>query len=43
MKYLPYISDVAPADFWLYPKLQSVLKGKCFLDTENIKSTVNIF
>jgi hypothetical protein len=31
---------LAPADFWLLPKLKSVLKGKRFLDTEDIKSSV---
>jgi transposase len=36
----PYCPDLAPADFWLFPKLKSVLKGKRFLVIENIKSFV---
>jgi hypothetical protein len=30
----PYSPDLAPADFWLVPKLKSVLKGKRFSDFE---------
>jgi len=26
----PYSPDLAPADFFLYPKLKSTLKGRCF-------------
>jgi hypothetical protein len=40
MAYLPYCPDLAPGDFWLFPELRSVLKGKCFLDIEDIKSSV---
>jgi histone-lysine N-methyltransferase SETMAR len=36
----PYSPDLASADFWLFPKLMSVLKGKRFSDVENIKSSV---
>jgi histone-lysine N-methyltransferase SETMAR len=32
-----YSPDLAPADFWLFPKLKSELKGKFFLDVEDIK------
>jgi hypothetical protein len=35
--------DLAPAHFWLFPKLESVLKGKRFLDAEDIKSSVKKF
>jgi hypothetical protein len=35
-----YSPDLAPADFWLFPELKSVLKGKCFSDVKNIKSSV---
>jgi hypothetical protein len=35
--------DLAPSDFWLFPKFKSVLKGKRFLDIEDIKSSVKKF
>jgi hypothetical protein len=31
---------LAPADFWLSPKLKSVLKAERFSDVEDIKSSV---
>jgi hypothetical protein len=43
MDHLPYSPDVSQADFWLFPKLKSVLKAKCFLNTEGIKSCVKKF
>jgi hypothetical protein len=43
MDHLPYSPDLAPADFWLFPKLKSVLKGKRFSDVEDIKSSVKNF
>jgi hypothetical protein len=42
MAHLPYSPDLAPADFWLFPKLKSVLKGKHYLDVEDI-NPINIF
>jgi hypothetical protein len=39
MDHLPCFPDSSPADFWLFPKFKSVLKGKCFLDTEDIKTS----
>jgi hypothetical protein len=39
----PYSPDLAPADFWLLPKFKSVLKGKRFLDVEDIKSSEKNF
>jgi histone-lysine N-methyltransferase SETMAR len=36
----PYSPDLATADFWLFPKLESVLKGKRFLNIGDIKSSV---
>jgi histone-lysine N-methyltransferase SETMAR len=36
----PYSPDLAPSDFWLFPKLKSVMKGKRFSDFEDIKSSV---
>jgi hypothetical protein len=38
MDNLLHSPDLAPADFWLFPELKSVLKGKHFLDVEDIKS-----
>jgi hypothetical protein len=43
MDHPPYSPDLAPADFWLLPKLKSVLKGKHFLDVKEIKSSVKNF
>jgi hypothetical protein len=43
MDHLPYSPDLAPADFWLLPKLKSMLKGKRFLDVKDIKSSVKKF
>jgi transposase len=40
MDHPPYSPDLAPADFWLLPKLKSVRKGKRFSDVEDIKSSV---
>jgi hypothetical protein len=33
---------LTPADFWLFPELKNVLKGKRFSDFEDIKSCVRI-
>jgi hypothetical protein len=30
--------DLAPNDFWLFPKTKSALKGRRFQDLEDIKS-----
>jgi hypothetical protein len=40
MDHLPYSPDLVPDDFWLFPKLKSVLKGKRFSDVEDINSSV---
>jgi hypothetical protein len=40
MDHPPYCPDLATADFWLFPELKSVLKGKRFSDVEDIKSSV---
>jgi transposase len=34
----PYSPDLAPADFFLFPKLKSTLKGRRFESTEAIKT-----
>jgi hypothetical protein len=36
----PDSPDFVPADFWLLPKLKSVLKAKCFSDVENTELPV---
>jgi hypothetical protein len=42
MDYPPYCPGLAPGDFWMFPKLRRVLKGKRSLDIEDIKSSVKI-
>jgi hypothetical protein len=34
---LPYCLDLAPADFFLFPKLKSTLKGRQFQTTEELE------
>jgi hypothetical protein len=34
---LPYLPDLAPADFFLFPKLKSTLKGRRSATIEEIK------
>jgi histone-lysine N-methyltransferase SETMAR len=43
MDHLLYSPDLAPDDFWLFPELRSGLKGKGFLDFEDIKSSMEKF
>jgi hypothetical protein len=33
----PYSPDMAPCDFWLFPKLKTVLNGKRFVDIDAIQ------
>jgi hypothetical protein len=33
----PYSPDLAPCDFWLFPKRKTALKGHRFSDTANIQ------
>jgi hypothetical protein len=42
MDHPPYSPDLVPADFWLSPKLKSVVKEKRFSDVEEFKPSVNI-
>jgi hypothetical protein len=35
--HLPYFPDLAPADFFLFPKLKSTLKGRRFQTIEEIQ------
>ena len=34
----PYSPDIAPCDFWMFPKLKMALKGKRFDDIKTIQS-----
>ena len=36
----PYSSDIAPCDFWLFPKLKEKLWGCCYETIEEIKEAV---
>ena len=36
MDHLPYSPDLAPCDFWLFPKLKNALKGQRFADLSDI-------
>ena len=36
----PYSPDLAPCDFWLFPKLKSPLKGRRFADLSDIQRNV---
>jgi transposase len=38
VRHPPYSPDLAPCDFWLFPKLKMTLKGKRFETIEDIKS-----
>jgi histone-lysine N-methyltransferase SETMAR len=40
MDYPPYSPDLAPCDFWLFPKLKNALKGQRFADLSDIQSNV---
>jgi hypothetical protein len=35
----PYPSDLAPSDFWVFPKINSTLKGRKFQDIEDNQKT----
>ena len=37
----PYSPDIAPCDFWLFPKIKKKLKGKVFNSNEEIINAVN--
>jgi len=36
----PYSPDLAPCDFWLFPKLKNALKGQRFADLSDIQCNV---
>jgi hypothetical protein len=38
LEHTPYSPDLAPNDFFLFPKIREILKGRHFDDTDDIKS-----
>lgn len=38
----PYSPDLAPCDFWLFPKIKKDLRGKIFTSNEEIINAVNV-
>ena len=40
LEQLPYSPDLAPCDFFLFPKLKIVIKGTRFQDSKGIKTAV---
>jgi len=38
LEHPPYSPDLAPYDFYLFPKIKSVLKGTHFVSVENVKA-----
>ena len=39
-EHLPYIPDLAPSDFFLFPKMKEHLAGKRFANDEDVKNAV---
>jgi hypothetical protein len=39
---LPYSTDLAPCDLWLFPKLKSPLKGRKFVNATVIQYTSSV-
>jgi transposase len=37
LEYPPYSPDVAPSDFFLFPKIKEMLKGRHFDDADDIR------
>jgi [histone H3]-lysine36 N-dimethyltransferase SETMAR len=37
LEHPPYSPDLAPCDFWLFPKMKEHLRGRHFMDVEEIK------
>jgi transposase len=40
MHHPPYSPDLAPCDYWLFPKLKNALKGQRFSDIPDIQCNV---
>ena len=36
----PYIPDIAPSDFWLFPKLKYILRGRTFSSRSALATTI---
>ena len=43
LSHLPYSPDLAPSDFFLFPKLKGHLKGVYFNDTNEAKQAAKIW
>jgi [histone H3]-lysine36 N-dimethyltransferase SETMAR len=43
MKHPPYSPDLAPCDFWMFPKLKEVLRGRKFSSNKEIVGAVQAF
>jgi hypothetical protein len=37
MDHPPYSPDLAPCDFYLFPKLKNIMRGEHFVDVDSIK------
>jgi histone-lysine N-methyltransferase SETMAR len=37
IEHSPYSPDLAPNDFWIFPKIKSALKGRIFQDIKDKK------
>jgi transposase len=42
MVHPPYSPDLAPCNFWLFPKLKTALKGQRFADLSDIQRNMKI-
>jgi len=38
--HLPYLPDLAPYDFWLFPKVKITMKGKRFESIQDIEAAM---
>jgi hypothetical protein len=43
MDHPPYSPDLAPCDFYLFPKVQNIKRGEHFVDAETIKRETTKF
>jgi hypothetical protein len=40
LEHPPYSPDLAPNDFFLFPKIKDIMKGRYFDDTDDIRSNM---
>jgi hypothetical protein len=40
LEHTPYSLDLAPSDFFLFPKIKEILKGRYFDDIDDIRSNM---